>query len=384
MPRILAPFPTRAQQRKGKPLPDGKLKFGEMADNACAQYDVHWPQYVAIDTETTGVGYYDRAFCATVTWRAPVDHGGELCSWYFELDDPRGHEFLRGLVSDVARRGHMVFHNARFDIQKLILAGVLERGTLDHSRIHDTEAQAHLLDPLQPKGLKALARKYLNEDTNEDAVLRKVRSSLGLKKEDGFDPIPRPVLMRYALKDSEFTLRLYEVLWPLLVDAGDGLPELYAHEQELMLVLLDMEAKGMRVDLAYLDATITEYREKVRTGEERLAVIVGAPIGEEEDQFNPASNQQLAAYLVARGHELPLTEKGQPKVDKTSLLATGDELATTILDLRSDQKTLNTYLLAIKREQRCAPGAQYGLIHAGLRQHGASTGRFSSGAASNN
>lgn len=371
MPRILAPYPTKVEQRKGKQLPDGRLKFREMARAARKEYDVHWPQFVAVDTETTGVGFYDRAFCTTLTWRAPHDHGGGLRNWYFEMDVDGAYDDLEYILEDVAHRGHMVFHNARFDIQKLILAGVLERDKLDHSRIHDTEAQAHLLDPLQPKKLKQLAEKYLGETTNEAKRLAQVRRTLGLTVEDGYDPLPRWVVMPYALKDTEFTLRLHEMLYPQLMATGDGLPELYAHEQELMLVLLDMEAAGMRVDLAYLDKAIATYQSLERRHERDLFEMTG-------ENFNPNSNEQLAAHLIARGHELPLTEKGQPRVDKMTLLETGDDLAKTLLELRAVQKTLHTYLEPMHREQRD------GLIHAGLRQHGARTGRFSSGAASNN
>ena len=73
---------------------------------------------IAVDTETTGVGFYDEPFCATVTWRAPE---GELKSAYISLEDEDREEGIDHIRAILGLVHTWVFHNAKFDLQKLAL-----------------------------------------------------------------------------------------------------------------------------------------------------------------------------------------------------------------------------------------------------------------------
>lgn len=299
--------------------------------------------YLALDTETTGLGYWDEAFM--VSWARR--HNGEIASgvayvpeWDFDSDEQE-----------------LVFHNAKFDVQKLVMCGFLTE--LDWTQIHDTEALSHLVNEQQPKALKRLAKDILSLETDEQEELKKVRRKLKLKKSDGFDQLPPDVLEPYARADAEFTLQLFEYFWPIVSNDPDLL-RLYQEEQELMGVLYDVEAEGLGVDMEYVDATAKALAENIL----RLDLLCRDLTGSEE--FNTGSWQQIQAALQERGHNPPDTKK-------ETLAAIDDELAQAILELRHDTKQYGTYFKNIQAETRD------GILHPNFKQWGTRGRRFSSG-----
>lgn len=344
-----------------------EYNYEYLARTAYERWLADTPSVMAVDTETTGLGFYDEAFCVTVAW--------DGFSGYFE----RG-VFDEGLAKILKDTPRLVFHNAKFDLQKLILAGVINRDDLSPDRVEDTECIAYLIDERREKKLKTLARDVLGLSTNEDLALRaakmKLKKELGLShiKDISYDMLPRATLLPYALKDAEFTFRLWQALRPY-IQARD-LQDLFAREMELMLVVLDLEANGMAVDLPYVDETTKRYNGKVLAAEMRITDLTGLKVwyptksGQKtpENCFNPNSWQQLLEELAKRGTKLEAT-------DKKTLEGANDELATVILELRHYKKLLSTYLLAIKAEQRGC------LIHPWFNLNKVVSGRFSSSGA---
>lgn len=302
---------------------------------------------LAVDTETTGLGYFDTPFCVTMAWR----DGGELFTRYFDIDE------LTTVFTWLCSAEELVFHNAKFDVQKLELVGIPIWEHKTPYQIHDTECLSHLLNEQRPKRLKGLAKELLGEETDEAQVLAAVRRKLKLRKSDGFDALPREVLEPYALKDAEFTLRLFELLYPQL---DEELLRLYKEDQELMVVLYDMEQAGIGLDLEYLRETAKEYAGKILTLDLKIRDMVGV------EDFNPNSWQQIQAAFRDRGIDLVSTKK-------EVLVSLGDELAESILALRSAKKTHGTYLKNMLAEQRD------GIIHPNFKQFGTKGRRFSSG-----
>lgn len=339
---------------------------------------------VAIDTETSGVGFYDEPFAATLTWRGP---DGSLRSAYFDLEDQQGRaqrvQLLRNILMGLSTR--WIFHNAKFDIQKLILAGVFTLEDIQSKEIHDTQTLYVLLDENGRKGLKHLAATVLKVDDTicvevksgpnkgtfkrvpkEEHKLSAVRRKLKLKKDDGYHLLPREVLVPYALKDTEFTLLLFEKLKPQLEALGDPrLLELYDEFMQLKLVLLDMESDGFDLDIPYLKCITSEYGVKVMEGWEKIVKLTGNP------DLNPQSPDQIKAAFAKRGVKLDSTA-----VDV--LRDVDDELAGALLQYRHDKKLHTTYLIKLMAEQRD------GRAHPNFNEDAARSGRMSSSAASNN
>lgn len=335
-----------------------ELDFRLWAEAAQIAFDSHRPDYIALDTETEGVAYWDPAFCMTAAWINDRPDGPVAVGHYFEFGDPEVEAAARYIID---RSPNLVFHNAKFDMQKLSLAGLFSPGDWDPVHIHDTEALAHLTDEHRPKRLKFLAKELLDEETDEQQVLREAFRKNKLRVSDGFHRLPREVLIPYAIKDAEFTIMLFDLLYPLVL-AKDDLFGLYQREQKLTFVLLDMENRGMAVDLDYVEKTSKEYAKEILKTELAIRDITGI------EDFNPNSPKQVAEAFLARGVELEGT-------GKAILNNVDDPLAKEILNLRTLNKMYGTYLKPLLHEQRD------GIIHPSFRQHGAKTGRMSSGAA---
>lgn len=306
---------------------------------------------LAIDTETTGVDWHDDAFMISIATEESTDVYDKRI-----MTENEWHNTITNIIERLFFADKIIMHNAKFDIQKLCRLGI--RISVFKDKFEDTQALAHLIDEQQSTSLKYLARTVLNEGTDEDEVLKVWRRENKIKKEEGYEPIPHEILAPYAAKDSEFTLRLYEVLWNQM---PKDLRPLYEIEKQLTLALLAIEAKGMAIDKKYVTKQRKEYGDRIYRIKHRIGEIAG-------EEFNPQSPKQVIEVFTQRGVRIKTT-------DKASLLSIDDELAQLIVELREANKIKSTYLDALADE------AKDGILHPNFRQHGTRTGRMSSGAA---
>ena len=312
---------------------------------------------VAIDTETTGVGWDDNAFMISVAFK--LDNADTMYRVYDKRSPDKTPDWassLEEVLQMLHRADRIIMHNAKFDIQKLCRLGFPL--SVFRDKFEDTQAIAHLINEQQSTGLKYLAKVYLGETTDEDEVLKVWRRKNKLTKDDGYEPIPYEVLAPYAKKDAEFTLRLFEHLHPILPKDMWGL---YEMEKQLTISLLGIEARGMSVNRDYVKKQRKEYGDKIYQTKARIAELSGA-------DFNPQSPVQVIAALSDRGIIVE-------KTDKATLASMDDELASLIVELREANKIKATYFDAMYDE------AKSGILHPNFRQHGTRTGRMSSGAA---
>lgn len=306
---------------------------------------------LAIDTETTGVGWHDEAFMISIA----TNNESKVIDRRIISDNDW--EYSLSMIGVALRKADkIIMHNAKFDIQKLCRLGF--HFDVFRNKFEDTQAIAHLIDEHQPTGLKVLAKKYLGEETDENEVLKAYRRKAKLKKEDGYAPIPYEILGPYALKDAEFTLALYQKLYPRL---DKTLHPLYQIEKDLTIALLHVEGAGMMVDTQYVINKRREYGDRIYKLKHRIGELAGS-------EFNPQSPKQVIEALAARGCVVSSTSKD-------ALAEVDDELATLIVELREANKIKATYFDALYEE------AKDGILHPNFRQHGTRTGRMSSGSA---
>lgn len=306
------------------------------------------PSIIAIDTETEGLGFYDPPFCVTVAFE---DIFGAVQGYYLEIG------VADSLIWNMLDMSEWIFHNAKFDLQKLAMVGLLPE--FDAYKLNDTEALSHLIDENRPKRLKSLARDILDEETDEEEVLKKTRKKYKLRKEDGYHLLPREVVIPYARKDAEFTYRLFSELRPQL---SDDVEPLYRREMELTKVLLEVESRGLAVDIDYLEAAKKDLTESIVRATLQARQLTGM------DDLNVRSPKQLIEAFSKRGIELQSSSKD-------ILRRISDPLADAVQIIRTDSKLLGTYIEPILREQRD------GVLHPSYRQFGTRTGRLSSGGA---
>lgn len=350
------------------PEGDTAIDFDALAQEALSNWQEESPSFVGCDTETSGVAFFDGAFCVTVAWQ---NRDGSYSGHYLELVSEDAFEACRTILLGTEA---WVFHNAKFDLQKLILAGVINRADVDEHEIHDTEAMAHLLDPNADKKLKKLAMDYLDWDdtitvekkngegtyevSGEKYALDTARRKLKVKKEDGYAVLPRDVLIPYAVADSLMTIQLHAQLAPRLAVRSLPLQDLYVREMRLALVLLDIEAAGMRVDMDYVNSTIKTLTGSMYAQSERIKALTG------EAEFKD-HHVWIKRVLLDVGVKVD-------NVQAATLEELDHPVVEAILEWRKTKKMYD-YFHAIQTEQR------HDILHPSFRQHGTKTGRMSSG-----
>lgn len=327
------------------------------------------PKVIAVDTETSGLAFHDQPFCVTMSWH-PDPESESIRSAYFDTDDATaepgdegGPQQRRRIVQATLRQADvLVFHNAKFDLQKLELDGMLPDGGF---RIEDTQTIFNLINENERKALKILAKTQLGLETNEDERLKKVRKAYGLTKDDGYYHLPREVIIPYAMMDTEITLRLYDKLRPTLdrmIEHDPKVADVYDEEIRVSETLRRMEARGFKLDMPYLERTTEQFGVQVMEKWQGIVKLLGNP------EFNPNSPKQVKDAFAARGLELADTQaKTLEKLD--------DELAVKLLDYRHDAKLHSTYLTSLLAEQVDAT------VHPWFNPTGTRTGRMSSGSA---
>ena len=333
------------------------------------------PSVAALDTETTGVEYYDTPFLVTMTWRP---HGWGLQSFSLDLEnDPIGYNSWKAFLSRNAVK--LVGHNLKFDVHMLVQARLLDaRDANDYfHEWEDTAVMYHLIDENDRKGLKYLAQKFLADEIPmlevekkdpktkalytvkvpaEDEELRRARHKLGMKKEDGYHRLPRDLVTRYALKDTEYTLLLAERFHKRLYDLD--LLDVYREEMRAVAALYRMERRGFGIDEQKLEQLLSEYGTRVLQLEHDMRKLT-------DKDFNPGSPTQIIHYLAKRG---VMVEDSQA----STLRKLDDKLAQLLCEYRDVKKVHATYLQGLKREQRD------GVWHPNFNPTGARTGRLSS------
>ncbi len=311
------------------------------------------PKELSLDTETTGLTWKDKAFMISYAWYEQ----SELHSGYLDLrtDNDSYLRFLKYLEDE---RPNIVYHNAKFDMHKLNFYPI---------EFDDTCLMIYLLNEHHVKGLKPAAAKILKESTDEDEVLKLKRRELKLKKSDGYGPIPIDVLAPYAIKDAEFTLRLYAKL----KDALEKVPTVnavYALEKQLILDVCTIERNGLKVDVEYCRNKTRTMGDETWKIEQRIAELVNKPVGTAPGEFNPRSPQQLMNIFDAMGIVIPSTGISE-------LRNVDHELAKLIVEMRSLNKLRSTYLIPMVEEQ------ENGILHPNFNLNRTVTKRFSSSGA---
>jgi DNA polymerase I-like protein with 3'-5' exonuclease and polymerase domains len=358
------------------------FKYDEWARWFLQRVVTDLPSAMAVDTETTGVAWQDTAFCATFTYRDPA---GDLVSGYVDLETEERRETAREILKWAPT---WIFHNAKFDLEKLDAIGALP-AVAGHA-VEDTQPLASILNENRRMALKVLAVEELGiEDTiaveiksgpnkgktktvpREQHHLNAVRRKLKLTKDDGYDLLPREVLIPYALRDTELTLMLWEKLRPQLPEAWEPV---YAEEIKVISVLWRMESNGVGLDVPYLQEQAEQYGTEVMRLWQKLVALTG------KADFNPNSVPQLHEALSAAGAgKLESTDKAAMR-DLLADPTTNAEvraLAETLHDYRESEKIYGTYLTTLLAEQ------VDGIAHPWINSVGPRTGRFSSSKASN-
>ncbi|MEG2063584.1 MAG: DNA polymerase I [Alistipes sp.] len=309
------------------------------------------------DTETTGFDIFNDRIVGMSLAVRPFE------AWYIPFDELSTAEYaaiVRPLFANekIAKIGQ----NIKFDLMVLRRIGIEIVG-----RKYDTMILHYLLDPESRHNMNALSQKYLNYQPIEiESLIGKGARQLTM------DMVSMPRVVEYAAEDADVTLRLKQVLYPLVEQVG--LQYLYTEIEEPMIaVLAEIEMAGVRIDSGALAEYAVELNRKLAALEFEIRETAGDPA------LNINSPRQLGEVLFAK---MRIADK--PKMTKTKQFCTDEDYLQTfahkhkivdlILEYRGVKKLLSTYVEALP----LLVNRTTGRIHTSYNQAVTATGRLSS------
>ena len=326
-------------------------------------------EYFAFDTETTSLDFMKAEIVgisvSVEVGKAayiPFTHNYEGAPQ--QLDRVAVLSTLKPLLTLNAARDNakVIGQNLKYD------AHVLKHYNIDLTAIKaDTMIMSYVVNSTASRhNMDALSHKYLGVKTVKFEDI----AGKG-KKQLSFNQIDLEQAAHYAAEDADMTLRLFEVLQPLLVK-DTKLRKLYDElELPLLSVLGDVEHTGVTLDADKLFEQSQDLDAKITQLEQQAFDLAG-------EEFNLSSPKQLQVILFEK-LELPIlkkTPKGQPSTAEPILqeLAKDYELPNIIMQFRSLAKLKSTYTDALPIQIN--PKTQR--VHTSYHQAVTATGRLSS------
>lgn len=325
---------------------------------------------IALDTETNGQDIRDgRGYCYGISLATRIP-GGNTVSVYLPFRHPSGpdgisHNYgaveLEQLKEAIENyTGHLVFHNAKFDLESLRTLGIIYTG-----KFYCTMLMTHLINENIPynKGLDSCGKYYLNDPGKKQSPL-----FLGWIKVYGWAGMLARIVYEYAAYDADLTYRLWEHLFPIFTKEVKD--EYWDHKQEFHHVIRTMERRGVKIDTDLC-------RRMIVHGELAMEDVVEI-LGDR----NPGSPKVLRELLIDN-LGLPVVKRskktGAPSFDKEAMAVydqilerQDNPLAEYILSYRGWQKSVSSnykpYLSLLSLDGRLRPN---------YKLHGTKTGRMS-------
>ncbi|GAD24075.1 DNA polymerase I [Acidovorax sp. MR-S7] len=318
---------------------------------------------VAVDTETTSLDEL-RAEIVGISFSVepgsaayiPLAHDGPDAPAQLPLA-----EVLARLKPWLENSGRLKLgQHVKYDRHVFANHGIDVRGYA-----HDTMLQSYVLEVHKPHGLASLAERH----TGRTGISYEDLCGKGAKQIP-FSQVPVDKAAAYSCEDSDQTLDVHRVLWPLL-EADEKLRAIYELEMACSETLFRIERNGVRIDAARLAAQSHDLGQRILKLEQEAYDIAGQP-------FNLSSPKQLGEIFFDK-LGMPVVKKtatGARSTDEEVLekLAEDYPLPAKLLEHRSLCKLKGTY--TDKLAQLADP--RTGRVHTHYAQAVAVTGRLSS------
>ena len=292
-----------------------------------ARTDLFLSEFAAIDVETTPVPWYHPDFkLLTVAISTKEGHAYVIGIEHAQAHGPTGLALARQVLNDLPPHLSWVMQNGAFD-----LLALSKRGIYLTTPWFDTMGVQYLLDVDLPKGLEALAYRWLGVDPWKDIDYK------APEEED------LSVLGQLNANDADVTLRLRKPMQHSL-NYSPAIHQVWTELlQPAMLTLARMEQHGFPVDIDRLANLTLDVEDRIETTLEDIKRVAG------DEDLNPNSTKQLQKLLFGK-FGLPVTvftDGGAPSTNAEALRKIEDQHAIIpmIQRFRKDRKLLTASLL---------------------------------------
>jgi len=240
-------------------------------------------------------------------------------------------EKLRDVIEDDSIT--LVGHNVKYDLSVLKWHGFEWRGP-----IRDTMLAGHLTQPETRMRMDSLAESLLEYKAKPISELIGEKG----KEQKSMRDVPVEDVAEYAVEDVDVTLQLWAKLEPKIAEMGQT--EVFENvELPLLLVLVNMEYEGIRLDTDVLAEISENLQVEIDGTRERIYELAG-------EEFNLNSPKQLGEIFFEK-LQLDLNAKRTRKSKQyqtneriLTRLANRHEIAEKVLHYRESTKLKSTYL----------------------------------------
>jgi DNA polymerase I-like protein with 3'-5' exonuclease and polymerase domains len=336
--------------------------------------------FLAFDTEATGL---DLIHGCKPFYVSTCDSRGEIECWQWPVDpftrEPQIPDLEKLDIKLLFTGPKLVGHNAKFDVRALSTIGI----GLDFNNIEDTMLISHAVNSAEPHGLKALCKKYLWIDNNDETELQKavnrsraIGRKLGFRVAEEGDPhfpalkfgdeekaawrsdmwLPRAVAVhqkypkghpwysvcsRYAQWDAVRTMRLFLAYREFEEHARQNDSELYHSIQQYRTLnypcvqtTYEMEVEGVPVSRSRIKYMTKLAGDEARDRTARMKKLFPGVNFNSPKQLGEVLYKRLGLPILKR------TETGEPGTDKKTLvrLALAVKLHTDSAKLLSEKE----------------------------------------------
>ncbi len=223
-----------------------------------------------------------------------------------------------------------LFHNAQYDLGWLRSLDIHIK-----DNIIDTMVAAPLINEDRwSYALNALGKDYLQEKKDE-SLLREAAEAFGVNAKSEMWRLPAMFVGPYAEQDASLTLRLWTHLKPLL-DKED-LWHIFDLESSLTPILVEMRARGVRVDLDKAE----DASKRLKARETEIFAKIKKEYGADPQIW---ANASIAGIFDEAKLVYPRTEKGAPSFQQQWLESHEHELPRLIVEARKINKARTTFI----------------------------------------
>jgi len=256
-------------------------------------------------------------------------------------------DWIQDIVSGT---GDKIFHNAPYDVGWLRAHGI----RIKNGRIIDTMIAAALVDENRfSYSLNALGFDLLGE-TKSELELKQAADDWGVNAKGELYKLPAKFVGAYAEQDASLTLKLWQYLKTEIMK--QSLTDIFNTEIELLPILIEMRATGVRVNLEEAEKLKKEFVSK----EDDILLKIKKEAGVDVDIFAARSIAKAFDKLKIK---YPLTEKTkEPSFTANWLLNCEFPIAKFIREAREVHKFHATFIDSILKFQH------KGRIHAEIHQ----------------
>jgi len=253
----------------------------------------------------------------------------------------------------------LIGHNIKFDLHMLARLGWQGKqesfiDTIVMARLWAKEEHPQL-------SLKELGKQIFSFEYPNQKVVQMVKTSKA-------DQIPLPDLAEYCCTDLWLTKRLYN--W-LKLNLSPELLRLFVRETQLTRDLFDMEARGVMIDIEYLEGAVKLLDAKL---EDLLALIRSSS---SLPDFNPGSPQQVRKLMEQLEISPVAQAKTGPSWDREALLEVRGqhEIALGLAKYRALSYQRNGFIERAFKYAYVNEGGN--ILHGEFKNWGTFTGRLS-------